>query len=42
MQSVAQPELTLAVVGFQKKISQVTVLEMRLRKTDLRLLSESI
>jgi len=42
LQSVAQPDLTLAVVGFQKKISQVTVLEMQLRKRDLRFLSELI
>ena len=42
MQSVAQPGLTLAVMGFQNKISQMTVLEMWLRKMDLRFLSELI
>lgn len=34
MQSVAQPDLTLAVTGFQKKGSQVIVLETWLGKTD--------
>ena len=42
MQSVAQTDLTLAVMGFQKKMSHVTVLETRLRKMDLRLLSELV
>lgn len=42
MQSVAQQDLTLAVMGFQKKMSHVTVLETCLRKMDLRLLSELV
>lgn len=34
MQSVAQPEPTLAVMGFQKKSSQVIVVETWLGRTD--------